>query len=107
MAIEVTRGQSDKVIERMIKAIDKYQEDHPKAQIGLYRQNSVSVRVRIIDPDFSALKRVKRSTEVWKYLDTLPDKVQADLSSLTLITPEEKAESFGSFIFKNPSQSQL
>lgn len=107
MAIRIPRGKSDAVIEGMIEALRAYEADHPDAQIDLYRQNSVSVRVRIIDPSFHGQTRVERSDRAWRYLDTLSDEVIADLSSLTLLTPEETKTSFANMEFEDPVPSIL
>ncbi len=107
MAIRIARGHSDEVIERIIDAFRAYETDHPNSQIDLYRQNSVSVRVRIIDPDFAGESKVSRSKEVWKYLDSLPDEVQSDLSALILLAPEETKMSFANLEFEDPVPSAL
>ena len=107
MPIGIPRGQADPIIERMIDALRGYEADHPRSQIDIYRQNCVSVRVRIIDPDFAGLGKPGRHDNVWHYLDTLPDDVVADLSSLILLTPDETARSFASFEFEDPVPSQL
>jgi len=70
MAINIPRGTSDKIIERIVEALRSYEADHPKSQIDLYRQNAVSVRVRIIDPEFAGRNKVERSKMVWK--DPIP-----------------------------------
>src|SRR5690348_9075238 len=55
MAIRIPRGRSDAVIESIERALQSYQQDHPSAEIDIYRQSSVSVRVRVIDPDFAGM----------------------------------------------------
>jgi len=107
MPINIPRGKSDKVIERIIASLRDYEADHPRAQIDLYRKNVVSVRIRIIDADFACLDRAQRSDQVWKYLDQLPDEVQGDISSLLLLTPEETKKSFANMEFEDPVPSQL
>ncbi len=107
MPISVTRGTSDEVIDRMIEALRAYEADHPNARMDLYRQNSVSVRVRIIDPDLAGLSKIDRSKEVWKYLNSLPDEIQSDLSALILLTPEETRMSFANLEFDDPIPSGL
>lgn len=107
MPIDIPRGTSDGVIDRMTEALRAYEADHPNARIDLYRQNSVSVRVRIIDPDFVGRSRVDRHNEVWTYLDALPEDIQSDLSSLILLTPEETGMSFANFEFDDPVSSIL
>jgi stress-induced morphogen len=107
MSVSIPRGKSDAVIDRIIEALRAFETDHPGARIDLYRQNPVSVRVRIIDPDFAGRSKIERSKEVWKYLNSLPDEIQSDLSSLILLTPEEKKSSFANFEFDDPIPSSL
>src|SRR5262249_33552059 len=73
MAINVTCGQSDDIIDKIILALRVYEADHPRAQIDLYRQNPVSVRLRIIDSDFGGQGKPQRSQQVWRYLGQLPE----------------------------------
>ncbi len=101
MAINIPRGKSDAIIDRIIEALRAYEADHPDAQIDIYRQNSVSVRVRIIDPFFVGKTKVERSKQVWQYLNTLPDDVQSDLSTLILLAPDETRMSFANFEFED------
>ncbi len=107
MPITIPHGTSDDVIDRIIEALKAYEADHGNSQIDIYRQNSVSVRVRIIDPDFTGKNKVERSKEAWKYLDVLSDDDQSDLSSLILLTPEETSMSFANFEFEDPVPSSM
>ena len=107
MAINIPRGNSDEVIDKMIAALRTYEADHPRAQIDLYRQNSVSVRVRIIDPDFAGQGKPQRSKQAWRYLGDLPDEVQSDISTVLLLTPDETKKSFANFEFDDPVPSKL
>lgn len=107
MAINIPRGRSDDTIERMIEALRAYEVDHPRSQIDIYRQNPVSVRVRVIDPMFAGQSKVERSKKIWKYLNSLSDDVQSDLSTLILLTPEETKMSFANFEFDDPIPSTL
>jgi len=107
MSIRVSRGISDKIIDRIIEALRAYEADHPNAQIDLYRLNSVSVRVRIIDPDLAGRSKIDRSKEAWSYLNSLPDDIQSDLSSLILLAPEETQKSFANLEFEDPISSHL
>jgi hypothetical protein len=40
----------DPLLKQIVKALEEYALAHPRAKIEVYRQNSVSVRTRIIDP---------------------------------------------------------
>ncbi len=106
MAIKV-RGRSDESIKLIVRALEDYQAKHPEAQIELYRQNSVSIRVRIIDPRFAKRDKAQRSKYVWQYLDRAPEDAVNDISFLLLITPEETEKSFANFEFEDPIPSKL
>lgn len=108
MAITIPRGTSDAIIDLIIAtALRPYEKDHPQAQIDLYRQNPVSVRLRIVDPEFAKKGRPQRSQQAWKYLEHLPDEVQSDISTVLLLTPEETKLSFSNFEFDDPIPSKL
>lgn len=107
MAINIPRGKSDETIEKIAEALRAYEADHPGAQIDLYRQNAVSVRVRIIDPGFGGQGKPQRHRVVWQYLANLPEEVQSDISTLLLLTPDETQMSFANFEFNDPVPSKL
>ena len=107
MAKAKTRPKSDEVLDVISGALAIYQADHPRADVKLYRQNSMSVRLRIIDPDFRGTNRAERSQAVWKYLDVLPDGAVADISTVLLLTPDETKNSFANMEFDEPLPSKL
>ena len=107
MAINIPRGKSDETIEKIVEALRIYEGDHPGAQIDLYRQNVVSVRIRIVDPDFRGQGKPQRHQSVWKYLGQLPEEVQSDISTLILLAPDETQTSFANFEFNDPVPSKL
>lgn len=107
MAINIPRGNSDETIDKIREALHGYETDHPRARIDLYRQNSVSVRVRIIDPEFAGTSKSVRSQQAWKYLDQVPEDVQSDISLLLLLAPDETKASMGNLEFDDPSPSRL
>ena len=107
MAINLPRGELDPIIDRIIVALRAYASDHPASQIDLYRQNSVSVRVRIVDRDFAGHNKVERSKMVWRYLDELPDDIQSDISMLVLLAPGEAQMSFANLDFSDPIPSGM
>jgi stress-induced morphogen len=105
--INIPRGTSDEIMERIVEALHAYEADHPRARIDLYRQNPVSVRIRIIDPDFAGQNRIERHKLTWKYFDSLSDDDLSDLSSLILLTPDETGMSFANMEFEDPVPSIL
>jgi hypothetical protein len=107
MAVSVPRGQTDEVIDQIVAALGRYEADHPHARIDVYRQNPVSVRVRIVDPDFAGQGRPQRNDYAWSYLDALPDETLSDISTMLLLTPDETARSFANVEFDHPVQSNL
>jgi len=107
MSITIPRGQLDDIVQGIVNALEPYMADHPQAEIALYRQNSVSIRVRIIDPDFRGLTKQRRHTRAWRYLGKLPEETQSDISLLLLLTPDETAKSFANFEFDDPTPSHF
>ena len=107
MPITVARGQTDQVIEQIIEVLQAYEVEHPDAQIQLYRQNSVSVRVRIVSSSFASQNRIERHDQVWEHLKPLSHETQSDISSLILLTPAELRTSLASMEFDDPTLSQL
>jgi len=107
MAIRITRGKADKTIDSIKAALASYQRDHPSAGIDLYRQNAVSVRVRIVDPSFTGQNKVERNQRVWQYFDDLPDNVQSDISMMVLLAPSETTMSMANLEFEDPVPSKL
>jgi stress-induced morphogen len=107
MAINIPRGTTDKTLEEIVGVLRNYEADHPEAKIDLYRQNPVSVRVRIIAPDFVGQNKVERNELVWRYLDKLSNDTQSDISALILLTPDETAKSFANLEFEDPVPSIL
>lgn len=104
MSVEV-RGKNDPILEAIVSVLDSYEKDHPNARITVYRHNPVSVRVRVIDPDFSGVSRVDRNDRMWDYLDRLADDEQADVNVLLLLAPDEVEKSFGNMEFEDPIPS--
>jgi len=104
---QLTYGKSDKITRKISKSLEKYESEHPHAQAALYRRNSVSVRVRIIDPEFEGISRPDRSRLVWNYLDELEEDVQADINAVILLTPDETERSMANLEFEDPTPSVL
>ncbi len=84
-----------------------YRQSHPRAEIASYRQNSGSIRIRIIDPDFRGLDKALRHDQIWKILSELPEDTQTQITVLLLLTPEETKKSIANMDFENPIPSRL
>ncbi len=107
MSVKIARGKADEVLEQIKGCLERYQNDHPDAEISLYRQNPASVRVRIIDPRFVDMGRADRTDSVWKYFEGLSDEVQSDISMLVLLTSREMSRSMANLEFEDPVPSRL
>jgi stress-induced morphogen len=106
MAVAVPRGPTpaeDEVLRAVVAALERYQGDHPAAVIDLYRHGPYSIKVRVIDPDFAGVRRGSRHERVWVYLRALPEELAGEIHTLLPLTPEEQADSFGSFEFDHPA----
>lgn len=83
-------------------------------RVDCYRYNSASIRVRVIDSRFGAMKREQRDTMVERYLDELPSETQQDIVTLFTFTPSELTltpktlkEHMFNTEFENPSPTML
>lgn len=103
----VSRGNSDQIVEQIRTALEAYEGAHPNARVDLYRQNTVSVRIRVVDPDFLGVDKPTRHANVWNHLQGLPEDVVGDISMLLLLTPQEMKGSFSNLEFEDPVPSIL
>ncbi|WP_089718583.1 hypothetical protein [Candidatus Entotheonella palauensis] len=101
------RGKSDDRLQGVADVLVKYKEQHHNADIAVYRHNSVSVRIRIVDPDFDGINKADRHDIVWDFVKTLPEDQQSEIGLLLLFTPSETEMSFANDEFDNPIPSQL
>jgi len=97
----------DAQVQRILEALGEYERIHSNAEIEVRRQNPVSIRIRIIDPDFEGMNRVDREPEVWRLLRTLPEDVLPDITMVLLLTPKEVEGSLASREFDAPVPSRL
>jgi hypothetical protein len=107
MTIKLRVKRPDPIVRQIVGALKQYDQAHPHAEIEAYRHNSVSVRVRILNPDFAEMSRAQREEEVWAVLDSLPAETIAELSLLLLLTPVEARRSLASLEFDDPIPSRL
>lgn len=107
MAIADKSGASDPRVQQIRAILDRYRGEHRDASVDVHVQNSVSIRIRIIDSDFKELDRVEREELIWPILEPLPDEVFADISMLLLLTPDEARTSMANAEFETPLRSRL
>jgi stress-induced morphogen len=94
--------KNDVDVQQIQDVLAEYQRNHKEAQIDVRRRHEVSIRIRVIDPDFCGLDRVDREPEIWKLLDKLPDEVYANITMVLLLTLDEAPNSFANMEFENP-----
>jgi stress-induced morphogen len=102
-----SKNGEDLQVRQIRDVLLRYERNHPNSQIEVRRQNPVSIRVRIIDPDFAGLDRVDREPAVWDILKTLPDEVFSDITMLLLLSPGETERSLANQEFEDPIPSRL
>jgi len=101
------RKKVDQSVRAIKKSLDKYKKQHTDSKIKVYRQNSASIRARIVDPDFDGVNKADRHEIVWNFLQDLPENQQSEISVLLLLTPNEVESSFANLDFDNPIPSRL
>ena len=99
--------QPDGQVQQVLDILAAYERTHPQAQIEGRRHNPVSIRLRIIDPDFQILDRIEREPEIWQLLRKLPEEVFVNITMLLLFTPEEAEQSLASQEFDHPIPSRV
>jgi hypothetical protein len=99
--------QPDRQVQQILDILAAYERTHPQAQIQGRRHNPVSIRLRIIDPDFQTLDRIEREPEIWQLLRKLPEEVFVNITMLLLLTPEEAEHSLASQEFDHPIPSRV
>ena len=99
--------EEDRYVKQIRETLAAYKEKHPEASVNAYRQNSASVRVRVIDPDFNGMDRVDRDTLIRTYLVAMPEDVRSEISMLVLVTPKETKTSLANQEFEHPTRSRL
>ena len=91
---------------RRTKLIEqRLQEQFPDTRA--YQYNPASIRVRIIDQRFARKSNPERESLVVPVLDELPEDLQADITILLLLAPDEAEGSMMNVEFENPSPSLL
>jgi hypothetical protein len=98
---------NDAAIKAFYDSLEPYKREHSQAKVDVYRQNSGSVRIRVVDPDFRGISVTDRDQNLWPLVESLPDDVFSQLSLLLLLTPEEATDSFINREFENPLPSRF
>jgi hypothetical protein len=107
MPVKLRTKRPDKILKQLIGVLEEYASTHPRAEIEIYRWSDVSVRIRVIDPEFKKMSRTQREEDLWGLLEKLPEGAVSEITSILLFTPEEAKKSFANMEFDNPVPSQI
>lgn len=104
----IARGSRDELVKKLRNTLDEYERLNPGAVATLYRQNSASIRIRIIDKRFAGWSRGKRHDQALSFIsERLSDDEIQEISMLLLLTPEELSASFINSEFDDPVRSNF
>lgn len=102
----IIRGIDDEYVKKLKDVLDEYEREHPGAVATLYRQNTASVRIRIVDSLFAKMSLGDRHDMVWDFLTARVDEdTMQEISVLLLLSQEEQNSSFMNFEFNDPIPS--
>ena len=106
-AAKKVQDEATKQIYRALKAVFPGLARNTGAVV--YRYNPVSIRVRVIDPQFKGMSMAQREALIDRALAQLPRTVIDDITLLLALTPEE-ADDTGQLLsheFDDPTGSRL
>jgi len=98
----IIRGPSDAEQEQVRKQLDHYEQEHPGAVGELYRASPASIRIRVIDDGFAGMSKSSRHHAVWKYLESLDEDIQQQITVLLLLATAELRSSLMNVEFDHP-----
>jgi hypothetical protein len=98
------RGKGDRQVRQVQDILDReYHPKHSRSRIDVYRYNECSIRIRILDPGFAKIDRLRRVDVVWDILEKLPDELVSQIDMVLPLTVKESKESASNFEFEYPS----
>jgi hypothetical protein len=102
----ITRGSHDVSAQKVKDILDDYEREHSGAAAEVFRLDTYSIWIRIIDERFKGWSRGKRHHTAWPFIaDRLTDDEIQEVAFLLLLSPDERPESIMSAEFDNPMPS--
>ena len=98
-------ANSDSDVQLVANALQKFDDAHPSSDCSVYRYNSASIRVRIIDASFTQKDKGERHDYAMTYLSGLPESTLCQISILLCLAPGET--SLMDLEFSDPKPSTL
>ena len=106
--VTIVRGAQDRYVSALKNALEEYEKQMPGATADVYRQNSASVRIRVVDQHFGGMSKADRHEELWKFLEARVDRdVLEEVSVLLPLAPSELERSLANIDFEHPQRSEL
>jgi stress-induced morphogen len=104
----VLRGDQDEIVNHVKSVLDEYEKQYAGSVATLYRQNSASIRIRIVDDRFAGHSKGERHDEVWDFIASRLDQDEMqDISVLLPLTSAELNSSLMNLEFDAPTRSRL
>jgi stress-induced morphogen len=104
----ITGGTHDDLVNKIKGVLEEYEKEHPTSQATLYRQNSGSIRIRIVDERFAGRSRGDRHDDAWNFISSrLSDDDIQEISILLLLTVTEQRSSIMNAEFDEPIPSSF
>jgi hypothetical protein len=102
-------SKKDKVTNAQSREVEKFLRSCGFAEVECYQRKGYDylLRVRVTDIRFQGLSRLERMDLVEKEIEKLPDDLQASITMLVVVTPEERKTSLLSLEFDDPSRVML
>jgi stress-induced morphogen len=107
--MKTAKKKQDRDSKQLAKILREYYiPAHPNATLDVYRYNSASIRLRVIDPDFAGTSLIERDDEIWAVMrERLPEDIISQLTVILLVTPTEAKKSIMNEEFEHPTPSHL
>ena len=103
-----TKKSQDRYLDAVEKALGEFKAQYPEAVPESYRQNSASIRIRIISPAFFRKSKSYRHELVQGFLkNRLSEDEFQEISMLLLLAPGEESDSLLNLEFNDPQESRL
>jgi stress-induced morphogen len=100
---------TQKITNEQTRQVEEFLRGRGFSDVECYQREGYNflMRLRVTDPRFRGMNRVDRATLVEEELAKLPDELQASISMLVLVTPQERKTSLHSLEFDDPSRVLL
>jgi stress-induced morphogen len=102
------KGNIDQAVQALRDALEDYEAHHSEAEATLYRQNSASIRLRVVDHRFEGMTKSRRHAYVWQFLaERVSEDTLSEVSLVLAIAPSELRTSLTNLEFEEPTPSGL